>query len=162
MARSQGIYGRISILLTHVPPVCFMITDYLISDRFDYGDRFWDIKSKYFTCQCGSEKCKHSAEAIALEQSRLARLEVCPEAAGEAGLPVLGHSWWDPVFNAHVYSSQTCACARVSQRRLCLHYQIIHFFHQGYRFGSDQEGKCKKNCDVMQTVIRSQTFPLFH
>uniref|UniRef100_A0A8C6T0J5 Euchromatic histone-lysine N-methyltransferase 2 n=1 Tax=Neogobius melanostomus TaxID=47308 RepID=A0A8C6T0J5_9GOBI len=46
---------------------------------FDYGDRFWDIKSKYFTCQCGSEKCKHSAEAIALEQSRLARLETCPE-----------------------------------------------------------------------------------
>uniref|UniRef100_A0A8C2ZCL5 Euchromatic histone-lysine N-methyltransferase 2 n=1 Tax=Cyclopterus lumpus TaxID=8103 RepID=A0A8C2ZCL5_CYCLU len=42
---------------------------------FDYGDRFWDIKSKYFTCQCGSEKCKHSAEAIALEQNRLARLE---------------------------------------------------------------------------------------
>ncbi|XP_030826408.1 LOW QUALITY PROTEIN: histone-lysine N-methyltransferase EHMT2-like, partial [Camarhynchus parvulus] len=30
---------------------------------FDYGDRFWDIKSKYFPCQCGSEKCKHSAEA---------------------------------------------------------------------------------------------------
>ncbi|XP_073677527.1 histone-lysine N-methyltransferase EHMT2 [Garra rufa] len=59
---------------------------------FDYGDRFWDIKSKYFTCQCGSEKCKHSAEAIALEQSRLARLEVCPETAGEVGLPVLGHS----------------------------------------------------------------------
>lgn len=43
---------------------------------FDYGDRFWDIKSKYFTCQCGSERCKHSAEAIALEQSRLARIEV--------------------------------------------------------------------------------------
>lgn len=43
--------------------------------RFDYGDRFWDIKSKYFTCQCGSEKCKHSAEALALEQSRLARLD---------------------------------------------------------------------------------------
>ncbi|XP_059571218.1 histone-lysine N-methyltransferase EHMT2 [Alligator mississippiensis] len=42
---------------------------------FDYGDRFWDIKSKYFTCQCGSEKCKHSAEALALEQSRLARLD---------------------------------------------------------------------------------------
>uniref|UniRef100_A0A8C2FBH2 Euchromatic histone-lysine N-methyltransferase 2 n=1 Tax=Cyprinus carpio TaxID=7962 RepID=A0A8C2FBH2_CYPCA len=51
---------------------------------FDYGDRFWDIKSKYFTCQCGSEKCKHSAEAIALEQSRLARLDVCPETAAHA------------------------------------------------------------------------------
>uniref|UniRef100_A0AAY4E7M9 Euchromatic histone-lysine N-methyltransferase 2 n=1 Tax=Denticeps clupeoides TaxID=299321 RepID=A0AAY4E7M9_9TELE len=47
---------------------------------FDYGDRFWDIKSKYFTCQCGSEKCKHSAEAIALEQSRLARMECHPGA----------------------------------------------------------------------------------
>ncbi|XP_051949418.1 histone-lysine N-methyltransferase EHMT2 isoform X2 [Xyrauchen texanus] len=59
---------------------------------FDYGDRFWDIKSKYFTCQCGSEKCKHSAEAIALEQSRLARLENCPESASEPGLPVIGQT----------------------------------------------------------------------
>ncbi|KAI5627678.1 histone-lysine N-methyltransferase EHMT2, partial [Silurus asotus] len=46
---------------------------------FDYGDRFWDIKSKYFTCQCGSEKCKHSAEAIALEHSRQARLDSFPD-----------------------------------------------------------------------------------
>nr|XP_055075624.1 histone-lysine N-methyltransferase EHMT2 isoform X2 [Misgurnus anguillicaudatus] len=59
---------------------------------FDYGDRFWDIKSKYFTCQCGSEKCKHSAEAIALEQSRLARLESCPDSAPETTLTVLGNS----------------------------------------------------------------------
>ncbi|XP_073454524.1 histone-lysine N-methyltransferase EHMT2 isoform X2 [Aquarana catesbeiana] len=53
---------------------------------FDYGDRFWDIKSKYFTCQCGSERCKHSAEAIALEQSRLARLEV-PETVPVSVIP---------------------------------------------------------------------------
>ncbi|XP_041933228.1 histone-lysine N-methyltransferase EHMT2 isoform X1 [Alosa sapidissima] len=59
---------------------------------FDYGDRFWDIKSKYFTCQCGSEKCKHSAEAIALEQSRLARLEACPEPSADSGTTVLGNS----------------------------------------------------------------------
>uniref|UniRef100_A0A674AWV1 Euchromatic histone-lysine N-methyltransferase 2 n=1 Tax=Salmo trutta TaxID=8032 RepID=A0A674AWV1_SALTR len=59
---------------------------------FDYGDRFWDIKSKYFTCQCGSEKCKHSAEAIALEQSRLARLEACPESETDPGLAMLGNS----------------------------------------------------------------------
>ncbi|XP_041758916.2 histone-lysine N-methyltransferase EHMT2 isoform X1 [Coregonus clupeaformis] len=58
---------------------------------FDYGDRFWDIKSKYFTCQCGSEKCKHSAEAIALEQSRLARLETCPESETDPGLAMLGN-----------------------------------------------------------------------
>uniref|UniRef100_A0A8D3EBZ8 Histone-lysine N-methyltransferase EHMT2-like n=1 Tax=Scophthalmus maximus TaxID=52904 RepID=A0A8D3EBZ8_SCOMX len=59
---------------------------------FDYGDRFWDIKSKYFTCQCGSEKCKHSAEAIALEHSRLARLEVCPESGADCGMTMLGSS----------------------------------------------------------------------
>ncbi|XP_030645115.1 histone-lysine N-methyltransferase EHMT2 [Chanos chanos] len=58
---------------------------------FDYGDRFWDIKSKYFTCQCGSEKCKHSAEAIALEQSRLARLEACPETASQPAISGLGN-----------------------------------------------------------------------
>ncbi|XP_024297578.1 histone-lysine N-methyltransferase EHMT2 isoform X3 [Oncorhynchus tshawytscha] len=58
---------------------------------FDYGDRFWDIKSKYFTCQCGSEKCKHSAEAIALEQSRLTRLETCPELDTDPGLAMLGN-----------------------------------------------------------------------
>lgn len=67
--------------------------------RFDYGDRFWDIKSKYFTCQCGSEKCKHSAEAIALEQSRLARLEACSESGADCGMAI-GNSW-----NSLVHSS---------------------------------------------------------
>ncbi|XP_072406223.1 histone-lysine N-methyltransferase EHMT2-like isoform X2 [Chiloscyllium punctatum] len=57
---------------------------------FDYGDRFWDIKCKYFTCQCGSEKCKHSAEAIALEQSRLARLESYQDAIPESSLTIVG------------------------------------------------------------------------
>uniref|UniRef100_A0A7N8XRX7 Euchromatic histone-lysine N-methyltransferase 2 n=1 Tax=Mastacembelus armatus TaxID=205130 RepID=A0A7N8XRX7_9TELE len=64
------------------PRIAFFSSRDILSGQelgFDYGDRFWDIKSKYFTCQCGSEKCKHSAEAIALEQSRLARLEACPE-----------------------------------------------------------------------------------
>uniref|UniRef100_A0A674ESB8 Euchromatic histone-lysine N-methyltransferase 1b n=1 Tax=Salmo trutta TaxID=8032 RepID=A0A674ESB8_SALTR len=27
---------------------------------FDYGDNFWDIKGKHFSCECGSPKCKHS------------------------------------------------------------------------------------------------------
>ncbi|KAK7933262.1 hypothetical protein WMY93_004158 [Mugilogobius chulae] len=26
---------------------------------FDYGDHYWKIKSKYFSCQCGSPKCRH-------------------------------------------------------------------------------------------------------
>ncbi|KAM5146349.1 histone-lysine N-methyltransferase EHMT1 [Mantella aurantiaca] len=27
---------------------------------FDYGERFWNIKGKLFSCRCGSPKCKHS------------------------------------------------------------------------------------------------------
>uniref|UniRef100_A0A4W6EN57 Euchromatic histone-lysine N-methyltransferase 2 n=1 Tax=Lates calcarifer TaxID=8187 RepID=A0A4W6EN57_LATCA len=65
------------------PRIAFFSSRDILSGQelgFDYGDRFWDIKSKYFTCQCGSEKCKHSAEAIALEQSRLARCWPLPPA----------------------------------------------------------------------------------
>ncbi|XP_044191145.1 histone-lysine N-methyltransferase EHMT2 isoform X7 [Thunnus albacares] len=77
------------------PRIAFFSSRDILSGQelgFDYGDRFWDIKSKYFTCQCGSEKCKHSAEAIALEQSRLARLEACPEAGADCGMTMLGNS----------------------------------------------------------------------
>ncbi|XP_029294652.1 histone-lysine N-methyltransferase EHMT1a [Cottoperca gobio] len=28
---------------------------------FDYGDHYWRLKRKYFSCQCGSLKCCHSA-----------------------------------------------------------------------------------------------------
>uniref|UniRef100_A0A674N186 Euchromatic histone-lysine N-methyltransferase 2 n=1 Tax=Takifugu rubripes TaxID=31033 RepID=A0A674N186_TAKRU len=77
------------------PRIAFFSSRDILSGQelgFDYGDRFWDIKSKYFTCQCGSEKCKHSAEAIALEQSRLARLEACPESGGDCAVTVVGNA----------------------------------------------------------------------
>ena len=32
--------------------------------RFDYGEKFWVIKHKYFTCHCGSEKCRYSKSKI--------------------------------------------------------------------------------------------------
>ncbi|XP_061520991.1 histone-lysine N-methyltransferase EHMT2 [Phycodurus eques] len=75
------------------PRIAFFSSRDILSGQelgFDYGDRFWDIKSKYFTCQCGSEKCKHSAEAIALEQSRLAPLEASPESGADCGLTIPG------------------------------------------------------------------------
>ena len=31
---------------------------------FDYGEKFWVIKHKFFTCWCGLEKCKYSKQAI--------------------------------------------------------------------------------------------------
>ncbi|XP_037549233.1 histone-lysine N-methyltransferase EHMT2 [Nematolebias whitei] len=77
------------------PRIAFFSSRDILSGQelgFDYGDRFWDIKSKYFTCQCGSEKCKHSAEAIAMEQSRLARMDACSESGTDYGMLMLGNS----------------------------------------------------------------------
>ncbi|XP_008275253.1 histone-lysine N-methyltransferase EHMT1-like isoform X3 [Stegastes partitus] len=30
---------------------------------FDYGDSYWRIKRKHFSCQCGSLKCRHTADS---------------------------------------------------------------------------------------------------
>ena len=32
--------------------------------RFDYGEKFWVIKHKFFTCHCASEKCRYSRTNI--------------------------------------------------------------------------------------------------
>ncbi|XP_062816509.1 histone-lysine N-methyltransferase EHMT1 isoform X3 [Anolis carolinensis] len=45
---------------------------------FDYGERFWNIKGKYFSCLCGSPKCRHSSAALA---QRLASPSLSPEAS---------------------------------------------------------------------------------
>ncbi|XP_066510425.1 histone-lysine N-methyltransferase EHMT1-like [Hoplias malabaricus] len=31
---------------------------------FDYGDQYWEIKRKYFSCQCGSPKCRYSGSIL--------------------------------------------------------------------------------------------------
>ncbi|XP_039076723.1 histone-lysine N-methyltransferase EHMT1 isoform X9 [Hyaena hyaena] len=40
---------------------------------FDYGERFWDIKGKLFSCRCGSPKCRHSSTAAAQRQASAAQ-----------------------------------------------------------------------------------------
>ncbi len=32
--------------------------------RFDYGEKFWVIKHKYFTCCCGTDKCRYNRSSI--------------------------------------------------------------------------------------------------
>lgn len=32
--------------------------------RFDYGEKFWAIKYKSFTCDCGAPKCKYSKDVV--------------------------------------------------------------------------------------------------
>ncbi|XP_070706429.1 histone-lysine N-methyltransferase EHMT1 [Pempheris klunzingeri] len=36
---------------------------------FNYGDHFWEVKSKLFNCECGSSKCKYSSAAMASLQA---------------------------------------------------------------------------------------------
>ncbi|XP_030647341.1 histone-lysine N-methyltransferase EHMT1a [Chanos chanos] len=46
---------------------------------FDYGDQYWEIKSKYFSCLCGSSKCRHSTTSAA--QSRDDRVKPSTQVA---------------------------------------------------------------------------------
>lgn len=58
------------------PRICFFASrDVKAGEElgFDYGEKFWVIKWKQFTCACGSPKCKYSADTIrqTLEDYRL-------------------------------------------------------------------------------------------
>ncbi|XP_043421679.1 histone-lysine N-methyltransferase EHMT1 isoform X7 [Leopardus geoffroyi] len=58
---------------------------------FDYGERFWDIKGKLFSCRCGSPKCRHSSTAAAQRQASAA------QDGQENGLPDTSSSTADPL-----------------------------------------------------------------
>lgn len=58
------------------PRICFFASRDIKAREelgFDYGEKFWVIKWKQFTCACGSPKCKYSADTIrqTLEDYRL-------------------------------------------------------------------------------------------
>ncbi|XP_064615910.1 histone-lysine N-methyltransferase EHMT2-like [Liolophura sinensis] len=58
------------------PRICFFSSRPIKAQEelgFDYGEKFWMIKWKQFTCACGSPKCKYSSETIqkTLEEYRL-------------------------------------------------------------------------------------------
>ena len=42
----------------------YISNEYFHVFRFDYGEKFWVIKHKYFTCHCASEKCRYSRSNI--------------------------------------------------------------------------------------------------
>ncbi|XP_076436857.1 uncharacterized protein LOC143276258 isoform X2 [Babylonia areolata] len=49
------------------PRICFFSSRNIKAYEelgFDYGEKFWIIKWKQFTCACGSPKCKYSMETI--------------------------------------------------------------------------------------------------
>jgi len=49
------------------PRICFFATRDIKANEelgFDYGEKFWIIKWKQFTCTCGWPKCRYSKETI--------------------------------------------------------------------------------------------------
>ena len=48
--------------LTHIiSHTTFILSDFF---RFDYGEKFWVIKHKQFTCHCTSDKCRYNKSNI--------------------------------------------------------------------------------------------------
>uniref|UniRef100_A0A3Q3X190 SET domain-containing protein n=1 Tax=Mola mola TaxID=94237 RepID=A0A3Q3X190_MOLML len=84
-------YGNISRFLNHMcepnlfacrvftthqdlrfPHIAFFASENIMVGEelgFDYGDHFWEVKSKLFNCECGSSKCKYSSAAMASLQA---------------------------------------------------------------------------------------------
>uniref|UniRef100_A0A3B4TFC1 Euchromatic histone-lysine N-methyltransferase 1b n=1 Tax=Seriola dumerili TaxID=41447 RepID=A0A3B4TFC1_SERDU len=84
-------YGNISRFLNHMcepnlfacrvftthqdlrfPHIAFFASENIKSGEelgFNYGDHFWEVKSKMFNCECGSSKCKYSSAAMASLQA---------------------------------------------------------------------------------------------
>ncbi|KAG7240828.1 hypothetical protein INR49_023402, partial [Caranx melampygus] len=84
-------YGNISRFLNHMcepnlfacrvftthqdlrfPHIAFFASENIKAGEelgFNYGDHFWEVKSKLFNCECGSSKCKYSAAAMASLQA---------------------------------------------------------------------------------------------
>ena len=42
----------------------FVLETFCNAFRFDYGEKFWVIKHKYFTCHCSSDKCRYNKSSI--------------------------------------------------------------------------------------------------
>ncbi|KAL1138787.1 hypothetical protein AAG570_008849, partial [Ranatra chinensis] len=51
----------------HFPRIAFFANRDIPANEelgFDYGEKFWIIKCKLFTCKCGTESCRYSEETI--------------------------------------------------------------------------------------------------
>ncbi|XP_068191296.1 histone-lysine N-methyltransferase EHMT1 isoform X2 [Antennarius striatus] len=84
-------YGNISRFLNHMcepnlfacrvftthqdlrfPHIAFFSSENIMAGEelgFNYGDHFWEVKTKLFSCECGSSKCKYSSAAMASLQA---------------------------------------------------------------------------------------------
>ncbi|KAI9518380.1 hypothetical protein NQZ68_037943 [Dissostichus eleginoides] len=97
-------YGNISRFLNHMcepnlfacrvftkhqdlrfPHIAFFASENIKAGEelgFNYGDHFWEVKSKLFSCECSSSKCKFSSAALASLQA-----DSTPEEQQPSALP---------------------------------------------------------------------------
>ncbi|XP_010767949.1 histone-lysine N-methyltransferase EHMT1 [Notothenia coriiceps] len=97
-------YGNISRFLNHMcepnlfacrvftkhqdlrfPHIAFFASENIKAGEelgFNYGDHFWEVKSKLFSCECSSAKCKFSSAALASLQA-----DSTPEEQQPSALP---------------------------------------------------------------------------
>uniref|UniRef100_A0A8C6TWI6 Euchromatic histone-lysine N-methyltransferase 1b n=1 Tax=Neogobius melanostomus TaxID=47308 RepID=A0A8C6TWI6_9GOBI len=54
---------------------------------FNYGDHFWEIKSKLFSCECGSSRCKYSSAVTATLPADSTPEEQQPSASPDTSSP---------------------------------------------------------------------------
>ncbi|XP_014206888.2 histone-lysine N-methyltransferase EHMT2 [Copidosoma floridanum] len=54
---------------------------------FDYGDKFWIIKYKSFTCTCGAENCRYSDQTIQITLNRYCQKVQVDETKATAAKP---------------------------------------------------------------------------
>ncbi|XP_016518287.1 histone-lysine N-methyltransferase EHMT1 isoform X2 [Poecilia formosa] len=52
---------------------------------FNYGDHFWEVKAKLFSCECGSSKCKYSSVAMATTPEDQQQPSALPDTSSSSG-----------------------------------------------------------------------------
>uniref|UniRef100_A0A8C7XQS3 Euchromatic histone-lysine N-methyltransferase 1a n=1 Tax=Oryzias sinensis TaxID=183150 RepID=A0A8C7XQS3_9TELE len=89
-AKSFGNIGRflnhlcepnllaVRVFTTHqdlrFPRIAFFSSRPIRAGEIDYGENYWRVKSKYFSCQCGSSKCPSFSSPVVCSETRLCSL----------------------------------------------------------------------------------------
>uniref|UniRef100_A0A4W4H1Z4 Euchromatic histone-lysine N-methyltransferase 1b n=1 Tax=Electrophorus electricus TaxID=8005 RepID=A0A4W4H1Z4_ELEEL len=59
---------------------------------FDYGDQYWEIKRKYFSCKCGSPRCRHSGAVAELGHRAASARVAAVQSSAQPGNTEHNHS----------------------------------------------------------------------
>ncbi|KAG7279265.1 hypothetical protein CRUP_033201 [Coryphaenoides rupestris] len=66
-AEELRVFAVMQLALNRVPlnRIADCHCEYIVDSRlFNYGEHFWEVKRKQFSCECGSPKCRYSSTAL--------------------------------------------------------------------------------------------------